>query len=77
MDMLVSHPIMRLQDFIPFRKFHIEHEWKINEIDIHVRNRIKLNLLGYEPKVHRKFGTRFSLIHHHPVYTEWETPNAL
>ena len=77
MDMLVSHPIMRLQDFIPLRKLHIEHEWKINEIDIYVRNRIKLNLLGYESKVHRKFGTRPSLIHRHLVYTEWETPNAL
>ena len=63
---------MRLQDFIPLREFHIEHECKLDDINIQVRNRIELNLLGYESKVHRKFGTRPSLIHHHLVYKEWE-----
>ena len=61
---------MRLQDFTPLREFHIEHEWKIDENDIPVRNRIELNLLGYKSKLHRKFGTRPSLIHHHLVYIQ-------
>ena len=62
MDMLVSHPIMRLQDFIPLKEFYIRHEWKIDEIDIPVRFfRIELNLLGYKSKVQRKFGTHPAL----------------
>ena len=48
MDMLETgllemHHVVKLQDFLSSGEFHIENESKVNEINIAVRNRTKLN----------------------------------
>ena len=51
---------MKLQDFPSSIEFRIENESKVDEINIKVRNRTELNLVGQESKVYRieKFGIR-------------------
>ena len=44
--MLESYHVMKLQDFLSSRKFHIEDESKIDEINIEVRDRIESSLLS-------------------------------
>ena len=43
--MLESYHVMKLQDFLSSRKFHIEDESKIDEINIEVRDRIESSLV--------------------------------
>ena len=51
---------MKLQDFPSSIEFCIENESKVDEINIKVRNRTELNIVGQESKVYRieKFGIR-------------------
>ena len=64
MDILDLYHVMKLQNFLSSGKFHtIKNEWKFDDINIEVRNLIKLNFMGYEFKVYeiRKFGNQPSL----------------
>ena len=63
MDIFELEHVMKPHKFIFPGKFHIENESKVGEINIEVRNRTELNLVGYESKVYRikKYGIRLSL----------------
>ena len=58
MDMLELYHVMKLQDFPSSIEFRIENESKVDEINIKVRNRTELHLMGQESRVYRieKFG---------------------
>ena len=60
MDMLELYHVMKLQDFLSSSEFRIENKSKVDEINIEVRNRTELDLVGWESKVYRieKFGNR-------------------
>ena len=55
MDMLELYHVMKLQDFISSFEFRIENESKVDEINIEVRNRAKVDPrgvrinLGFDP----------------------------
>ena len=53
MDMLELYHFMKQQDFLFSSEFCVENELKVDEINIKVRNRTELNLVGYESKVYR------------------------
>ena len=44
---------MELQDFLFSSEFHVKNKLKVDEINIEVRNRTALNLVGYASKVHQ------------------------
>ena len=46
MDMLELYHVMKLQDFLSSSEFRIENKSKVDEINIEVRNRTELNLVG-------------------------------
>ena len=46
MDMSELKHVMKLQDFPSFIEFRIENKSKVNEINIEVRNRTELNVVG-------------------------------
>ena len=46
MDILELYHATKLWDFLPSSKFRIENEPKFDEINIDIRNRTKLNLVG-------------------------------
>ena len=46
MDMLELYHVMKLQDFLSSNEFRIENKSKVDEINIEVRNRTELNLVG-------------------------------
>ena len=58
MDMFALYHVMKLHEFLFSSEFHIENELKVDEINVKVRNRTELILVGYESKVYRieKFG---------------------
>ena len=53
--MLELYHVMKLQDFISSIEYCIEYEWKVDEINIEVRNRAKVDPrgvrinLGFDP----------------------------
>ena len=53
MDMFELYHVMKLHEFLFSSEFHIENESKVDEINIKVRNRTELNLVGYELKLDR------------------------
>ena len=53
MDILELFRVMKLQDFHSFIDFYIENASEVDEINIQIRNRTELNLVGYESKVYR------------------------
>ena len=63
MDILELFRVMKLQDFHSFIDFYIENASEVDEINIQIRNRTELNLVGYESKVYqiKKFRVRPSL----------------
>ena len=46
MDMLELYHVMKLQDFLSSNEFRIENKSKVAEINIIVRHRTELNLMG-------------------------------
>ena len=60
MDILELYHFMKQQDFLFSSEFCIENELKVDEINIKVRNRTELNLVGQESKVYwiKKFRIR-------------------
>ena len=54
MDMFEFYCVMKLHKFLFSCEFHIENDLRVDEINIEVRNQIKLNLVGYESKVNRR-----------------------
>ena len=53
MDILDLYHVMKLQNFLSSGKFHtIQNESEFDDINIEVRNLIKLNFMGYESKVY-------------------------
>ena len=58
--MHMLYHIMKLQDFLPSSEFCIKNESEVNEINIKVRNRTKLNLVGLESGAYliEKIGNR-------------------
>ena len=63
MDILELFRVTKLPDFHSFIDFCTENALEVDEINIQIRNRTELNLVGYESKVYRieKFRVRPSL----------------